>query len=114
MGRKKGERRGANRHDRPHAEATQERAELENAPQAFADQRQALIGEIETADPDAAAPPIGWRSPRRGGGRQGGAWRARMLGEARAEAARAEECCAGAAAPRRYRARDPRLLHASR
>jgi len=91
--------------------ATGERTELTNAPQKFAGQRQALIGEIETARPHAALPRTGWPRPETNSPRPTRVARAALeaVGEARAEAARGEERCE--AAKRRFgrhRARNPR------
>ena len=44
-----------------HRRSNDRARELDQAPQKFAAQRQALIGEIETATAGAAPPPIGWR-----------------------------------------------------
>jgi chromosome segregation protein len=74
-------------------EATQERAELENAPQLFAEQRRALIGEIETAEAGrrTAADQLAEAENELAEADKAARAALEILGEARTEAARAEE-----------------------
>ncbi len=79
-------------------EATREREELANAPEAFATQRQALIGEIETtsAARRAAADRLAEAETEQAAADKAARIALEAVGEARAEAARAEERCDGA------------------
>jgi chromosome segregation protein len=79
-------------------EATREREELANAPEAFATQRQALIGEIETASAArrAAADRLAEAETEQAAADKAARIALEAVGEARAEAARAEERCDGA------------------
>ncbi len=79
-------------------ETGSERIELENAPQKFADQRQALIGEIETATAErrAAADRLAAAETQLAEADKAARAALEAVGEARAEAARAEERCDGA------------------
>jgi chromosome segregation protein len=74
-------------------EAVAERAELENAPQKFASQRQALIGEIETATTArrAAADRLAAAETELGEADKAARLALEAVGEARAESARSEE-----------------------
>ena len=74
-------------------EATGERAELKNAPQKFAHQRQALIGEIETATAErrAAADRLAAAENELAEADKAARLALEAVGEARAEAARGEE-----------------------
>jgi chromosome segregation protein len=74
-------------------EATQERAELENAPQLFAEHRRSLIGEIETAETGrrAAADRLAEAENELAEADKAARAALEILGEARTEAARAEE-----------------------
>ena len=74
-------------------EATSERTELSSAPQKFADQRQALIGKIETATAArrAAADRLAEAETELAAADKAARIALEAVGEARAEAARAEE-----------------------
>jgi chromosome segregation protein len=74
-------------------EAQSERAELENAPQKFAGQRQTLIGEIETATAArrAAADRLAAAETELGEADKAARLALEAVGEARAESARSEE-----------------------
>jgi chromosome segregation protein len=74
-------------------EATLERAELEHAPQAFAEQRVSLIGEIESAETErrAAADRLAEAESELAEADKAARAALEILGEARTEAARAEE-----------------------
>ena len=92
-------------------EAANERAELIDAPQKFEAQRQALIGEIETATGErrAAADQLAAAETDLAEADKAARIALEAVGEARAEAARSEERHDGATPPaRRYRARNPR------
>ncbi len=80
------------------AEAVSERSELTHAPERFAVQRQALIGEIETATAVRRAAADGLTAAETELAETDKAARAALeaVGEARAEAARAEERCEAA------------------
>jgi len=84
------------------AAATVERAELTNAPQKFAGQRQALIGEIDsaTAGRRAAADQLAEAETELAAADKVARAALEAVGEARAEAARSEERCE--AAKRRF------------
>ena len=79
-------------------EAKRERAELESAPEKFAAQRHALIGEIETASATrrAAADRLAEAETEQSAADKAARVALEAVGEARAEAARAEERCDGA------------------
>ncbi len=79
-------------------EAKRERAELESAPEKFAAQRHALIGEIETASTArrAAADRLAEAETEQSTADKAARVALEAVGEARAEAARAEERCDGA------------------
>jgi chromosome segregation protein len=79
-------------------EARREREELANAPEKFAKQRQALIGEIETASGTrrAAADRLAEAETEQAAADKAARAALEAAGEARAEAARAEERCDGA------------------
>ena len=79
-------------------EAKRERAELESAPEKFAAQRQALIGEIETASAArrAAADRLAEAETEQSAADKAARAALEAVGEARAESARAEERCDGA------------------
>jgi chromosome segregation protein len=79
-------------------EATSERTELESAPQKFAAQRQALIGEIETATAARrdAADRLAEAENNLAEADKAARLALEAVGEARAEAARSEERCDGA------------------
>ena len=79
-------------------EAKRERAELESAPEKFAGQRHALIGEIETASATrrAAADRLAEAETEQSAADKAARVALEAVGEARAEAARAEERCDGA------------------
>ncbi len=79
-------------------EAKRERAELESAPQKFAAQRQALIGEIESASAarSAAADRLAEAENEQSAADKAARAAVEAVGEARADAARAEERCDGA------------------
>ncbi len=79
-------------------EAKRERAELESAPETFAAQRQALIGEIETASAArrAAADRLAEAETEQSVADKAARGALEAVGEARAESARAEERCDGA------------------
>jgi chromosome segregation protein len=79
-------------------EARRERTELTHAPEKFAGQRQALIGEIETATGGrrAAADQLAQAETVLAAADKAARGALEAVGEARAEAARAEERCAGA------------------
>jgi len=79
-------------------EARRERAELANAPEKFATQRQALIGEIETASAArrAAADRLTEAETEQAAADKAARAALEAVGEARAEGARAEERCDGA------------------
>ena len=79
-------------------EAKRERAELESAPEKFATQRHALIGEIETASATrrAAADRLAEAETEQSAADKAARVALEAVGEARAEAARAEERCDGA------------------
>jgi len=79
-------------------EAKRERAELESAPEKFAAQRQALIGEIETASAArrAAADRLAEAETEQSVADKAARGALEAVGEARAESARAEERCDGA------------------
>ena len=79
-------------------EATRERTELESAPQKFAAQRQALIGEIETATAArrGAADLLAAAETELAQADKAARVALEAVGEARAEAARGEERCEGA------------------
>ncbi len=91
-------------------EARQERTELTHAPEKFAGQRQALIGEIETATGGrrAAADRLAQAETVLAEADKAARGALEAVGEARAEAARAEERCAGA---RRRRADIEHEIH---
>ncbi|MGD0025671.1 MAG: AAA family ATPase, partial [Xanthobacteraceae bacterium] len=76
-------------------EAESERSELKNAPQIFAQQRQALIGEIETATAErrAAADRLAEAETELAEADKVARAALEAVGEARAEAARGEERC---------------------
>ena len=79
-------------------EAKRERAELESAPEKFAGQRHTLIGEIETASATrrAAADRLAEAETEQSAADKAARVALEAVGEARAEAARAEERCDGA------------------
>ena len=79
-------------------EARSERTELANAPDKFAGQRQALIGEIETATTErrGAADRLAQAEAELAEADKAARAALEAVGEARAEAARAEERCQGA------------------
>jgi chromosome segregation protein len=79
-------------------EAKRERAELESAPEKFAAQRHALIGEIETASATrrATADRLAEAETEQSAADKAARVALEAVGEARAEAARAEERCDGA------------------
>ena len=79
-------------------EARREREELANTPEKFAKQRQALIGEIETASATrrAAADRLAEAETELAAADKAARVALEAVGEARAEAARAEERCDGA------------------
>jgi chromosome segregation protein len=79
-------------------ETKRERGELEHAPQKFAEQRQKLIGEIETATAArrAAADRLAEAETTLAAADKAARAALEAVGEARAEAARAEERCDGA------------------
>ncbi len=79
-------------------ETTRERTELESAPQKFAAQRQALIGEIDTATAErsAAADRLAEAETALAEADKAARVALEAVGEARAEAARGEERCDGA------------------
>jgi chromosome segregation protein len=79
-------------------EARREREELASAPEKFAKQRQALIGEIETASAArrASADRLAEAETEQAAADKAARTALEAVGEARAEAARAEERCDGA------------------